>query len=48
MLKEFYKSHIQGKPYVITIYDDKRMIHLEKLKASGNLVVVKSGDFIVF
>jgi zinc protease len=48
VLNQFYQSHIQGKPYVITIYGDKSRIDLEKLKALGNVVELKQKDFIVF
>lgn len=48
VLNDFYKSHIQGKPYVITIYGDKSRIDLEKLKPLGDLVELKLGDVVVF
>jgi len=48
VLNQFYQSHIQGKPYVITIYGDKSRIDLEKLKALGDVVELKTSDFIVF
>ena len=48
VLNQFYQSHIQGKPYVITIYGDKSRIDLDKLKALGDVVELKTSDFIVF
>ena len=48
VLKQFYESHIQNKPYIITIYGDKSMIDLEKLKQYGEVIELQEKDFVVF
>ncbi len=44
----FYKNSIQGKPYVITIYGDKRKIDFNRLKQFGTIKELKVKDIIKF
>lgn len=47
-IEAFYEKNIQRKPYVITIYGDKKRIDLDKLKPYGKVVELKHGDFVKF
>ena len=47
-IEEFYRKNIQSKPYVITIYGDRKRIDLEKLKQYGEVVELKEKDFVKF
>ncbi len=43
---DFYEKSIKSKPYIITIYGDKRKIDLDKLKNYGEIIELKLKDVI--
>lgn len=43
-IEAFYKHRIQGKPFIITIYGDKRQIDLSELKKMGKVEVLDLKD----
>jgi predicted Zn-dependent peptidase len=45
---DFYQKNIKGKPYVITIYGDKRKINLESLKQFGEIIEMDLKDVVKF
>lgn len=47
-IEAFYEKNIQRKPYVITIYGDKKRIDLDELKPYGKVVELKHKDFVKF
>lgn len=47
-IEAFYQKNIQSKPYVITIYGDKKRIDMNKLKPYGEIIELETEDFIKF
>lgn len=47
-IEAFYQQHLQSKPYVITIYGDKKRVDLDKLKQYGEIVELSEKDFVKF
>lgn len=47
-IDEFYRSKIQGRPYIITIYGDKKRINLDQLKAIGPVKELSIDDVAKF
>jgi predicted Zn-dependent peptidase len=45
---DFYQKNIKGKPYVITIYGDKRKINMESLKQYGEIIELDLKDVVKF
>lgn len=43
---DFYESNIKGRPYLITIYGDKKRIDLDELKKYGEVVELDLEDII--
>jgi len=47
-IEAFYQKNIQRKPYVVTIYGDKKRIDLDELKPYGEVIELETQDFIKF
>jgi predicted Zn-dependent peptidase len=47
-IEAFYHEHIQNKPYVITIYGDKRRIDMDELKRYGEVIELETKDIVNF
>jgi hypothetical protein len=45
---DFYKKAIKGKPYLITIYGDKRNINFKELNYLGEVIELDLKDIINF
>jgi len=45
---DFYEKAVKGKPYIITIYGDKRKINMESLRQFGEIVEMNLKDVIKF
>lgn len=48
LVRKTYQKHIKGRPYVITIYGDKRRVDLDRLKSIGRVIELKRKDFYAF
>lgn len=44
----FHERHIKNKPFVITIYGNKKRLDMNKLNAMGEVVEIELKDFITF